>query len=281
MQSTILSTLSLLATLSLGANAVTFSAGSPAAVAATPTSTPGSLANDVLNLFSNIASNPNAATLGIDFISSIETDAINYALANPSAILAEIPGLFSVLNAVVASETYFPALTSVEGAIGGALTAIVAADATNPAALASDIGNLVQAVATDTAVAGLFNAIGDSILTDGVAFALASPSAVLADVSLAVSDVNPIIATEPYAPAFSTLEAEVQGALASIVSHDAPMLTAAPSAGVSSFISKGVNGTKTGAPSPTISTFKGAAGSTTVGAVGLAAALGLAILALL
>ncbi|MCJ1431638.1 hypothetical protein MMC27_000993 [Xylographa pallens] len=281
MHSTILSTLSLLATLRLGANAVSFSAGTPATVIATPTPTPGSLANDVLSLFSNIANNPNAATLGIDFISSIETDAINFALANPSAVLAEIPGLFSVLNAVVASETYFPALTSLEGALGGALTTIVVADATNPAALASDIGNLVQAVATDTAVAGLFQAIGESILTDAEAFALASPSAVLAAVSLAVSDVDPIIATEPYAPAFSTLEADVQGALASIVSHDAPVVTAAPTAGVSSFVTQGLNGTRTGAPSPTVSTFKGAAGSTAVGAVGLLAAMGLAVLAVL
>ena len=186
-----------------------------------------------------------------------------------------------MLNAVVASETYFPALTSLEGALAGALTTIVAADATNPAALASDIGALVQAVATDTAVAGLFDAIGDSILTDAEAFALASPSAVLADVSLAVSDVDPIIATETYAPAFSSLEAAVQGALASIVSHDAPVGTAAPSAGVSSFVTKGVNGTMTGAPSPTVSTFKGAAGSTAVGAVGLLAAMGLAGLAVL
>ncbi|MCJ1378682.1 hypothetical protein MMC17_001781 [Xylographa soralifera] len=281
MQSTIFSTLSLLATLCLGANAVSFSAGTPVTVAATPTPASGSLANDVLNLFSNIASNPNVAALGIDFISGIETDAINFALASPSAVLAEIPGLFSVLNAVVASETYFPALTSLEGQIGGALTKIVAADATNPAALVSDVGNFAQAVATNTVVAGLFQAIGDSILTDGVAFALASPSAVLADLSLAVSDVNPIIATDSYAPAFSTLEAGVQGALASIVSNDVPMITAAPSAGVSSFITKGVNGTRTGAASPTISTFKGAAGSTTVGAVGLIAALGLVVLILL
>ncbi|MCJ1392618.1 hypothetical protein MMC18_005488 [Xylographa bjoerkii] len=281
MQSTILKTLSLLATLSLGANAVSSPAGTPAAVAATPTPTPGSLATDVLNLFDSIGSNPAIASLGVDFISSIETDALNFAIASPSAVLADIPGLFSILNAVLASESYFQTLTAVEGAIAGALTTIVAADATNPAALASNVGVLVQAVATNTVVGNLFEAIGGSILTDAEAFALASPSAVLADVSLAVSEVNPIIKTESYAAAFSTLEAYVQGALASIVSQDVPRITTAPSAGVSSFITKGVNGTRTGAPSPTISTFKGAAGSTTVGAMGLVAAVGLAVLALL
>ncbi|MCJ1291001.1 hypothetical protein MMC34_002543 [Xylographa carneopallida] len=280
MKSLILATLSLLAPLCLGQETISVSTSTPATVAAMPTSTPGSLANDVLALFSNIASNPNAASLGSDFISSIQTDAVNYALAHPSALLGEIPGLFSVLNAVVATEIYFPALTSFEGAIGGALTTIVAADATNPAALASNVGVLVQAVATDTAVASLFHAIGESILTAGEAFALANPSAVLADVSLAVSDVNPLIATETYAPAFSTLEAVVQGELASIVSYDAPAGTGVPSAGVSSFVTQGLNGTRTGAPSPTISTFQGAAGRMTVGAWAVVGAAGLVGLAL-
>ncbi|MCJ1282164.1 hypothetical protein MMC26_001487 [Xylographa opegraphella] len=281
MQPAILSTLSLLAPLCLLANAASLPAGTPAAVAATPTPTPNSLANDVLNLFSDIAANPTAASLGSAFLSSIETDALAFALASPSAILADIPGLFSALNGIVASEPYRPALTSLEGALDASLTALIAADATNTAALVSDVSDLVQAVATNTALDALFQTIGDSILSDAEAFALASPSAALADLSLAVGEINPIIATESYAGAFSTLEALVQSELASIVSHDGPMMTAAPSAGVSSFVTAGVNATMTGVPGPTVSVFMGAAGSVDVGALGLVAAVGMAGLALL
>ncbi|MCJ1405546.1 hypothetical protein MMC11_008774 [Xylographa trunciseda] len=283
MQSNILSTLFLLTALSLGANAVSSLAGTPVAVAAMPTPTPGSLTTDVLNLFNSLAANPAVASLGEAFINGIETDALNFALASPSAALSDIPGLFSILNAVVASESYLPTLTAVEGVLLGSLTAIVAADATKPAALASDVANLVGGIAANSVVGNLFASIGNSIETDAEAFAIASPSAVLADLSLLVSDVNPMIAMETFAPAFSTLEAAVQGALATIVSHDVPAITTGPTAGVSTFSTKGMNGTKTGAAtaSQTISTFKGAAGTTAVGTVGLLAAVGLAVVVLL
>ncbi|MCJ1479184.1 hypothetical protein MMC13_007868 [Lambiella insularis] len=280
MQSTILSTLSVLVALSSAAPAP---AGMPAAVPAQPTANPSALVSDVGNLINGLATISGVGALINTFIDTIETDAVNYALASPSVLEAEVPPLVSAFNAIVASESYLPALTIAENIIESSLSKIAAADATNTAALASDALNLFNGAASIFISDGLVTAIVDSIKTDAVNFALASPAAILGDLNLIVSDFNPIVKTEAYAPAPSTLESNVLDALTTILAYDAPQSTGAAQAtgtGFASFTIKPANGTGAVA-SQTILPFKGAAPTEGVKVMGVLAAVGLGALALL
>ncbi|MCJ1408441.1 hypothetical protein MMC19_002516 [Ptychographa xylographoides] len=259
-------------------------AGTPATVNAIPTPAPptGNLVADVESLFLSLGSNPAVATFGQAFISSIESDALSFALASPSAVLADIPGLLSALNPILASESYYPTLTAAEAIIASDLTSIVSADATNTAKLASDVVNFLGEVAANPTIEALGAALGSSIETDAINFALASPSAVLSDLALIVSDINPIVATESYAPFLSTLETQVLSQLSVIVSADSPKATGR----VMTTTTSGLNmtGLATGSvtmPSQTIAPFKGAAGHLGVTAMSVVAAAGLCAMALL
>ena len=219
-----------------------------------------------------IIENPSVGTLIQNLLGAAETDAISYAIASPSAVLAEIPPLFQIFNSIVSTETYFPTLTAAEATLGAQLTSIVSADAGKPSALASDVVNWFQSVIQNPTYGALVNDIVGSIPTDARQFVVAYPSAALSDVELIVSDANPIVATETFAPALTTLETKIFGDLSSIIKADVPATTAKPSA---SLTIVPFNSTQTIAP------FKGAAPTSGLEAMAVIGAAAVGVMAML
>jgi len=100
--------------------------------------------NVIFNYYSSLFSQPDVSGLAHSLIAAAQTDAINYAAAQPSVVLGELPGLLSMFNPIFASETAFYAqLLASETSIAAQITSFAAADQADPNKLVGDLLNYV------------------------------------------------------------------------------------------------------------------------------------------
>jgi len=98
------------------------------------------LLNEIYNYYGTLAAQPDIQTLFSSFVSAAQTDIVNYVAASPTQVLAELPGLLSIMNPIFAQETPFYAeLLASEASIEAAITSIVSADQAEPTKVVGDL----------------------------------------------------------------------------------------------------------------------------------------------
>ncbi|MCJ1252091.1 hypothetical protein MMC30_009329 [Trapelia coarctata] len=283
MFSTMLFKVSAIAALTVGVlgQSDTITAGTPVSAASTPTGTLVSLnsdplLNEIYNYYGTLATQSDIQTLYSSFISAVQTDIVNYAAASPTQVLAELPGLLSIMNPIFAQETpFYSQLLASETSIEAAITSIVSADQAEPTKMVGDLVSYMGALMAEPTFVSFINSFLTLLPTDAASYLAAQPSLILIDqLPLILSAANPIFTAEPFYASLTSVEAAAQAAMTSIVAHydatkwasvtgtatmeTATLATTLPASVLGNGTS-GATGTKSASASVSIAPFKGEA----------------------
>ena len=96
--------------------------------------------NEIYNYYGTLATKPEIQTLFSSFVAAVQTDVVNYVAASPTQVLAQLPGLLSMMNPIFAQETpFYSQLLASETSIEAVITSIVSADQADPSKMAGDL----------------------------------------------------------------------------------------------------------------------------------------------